>query len=167
MPVDSPGSCPGSIRPLWLGADDQLRPAVLARSGVPGGPGTPELRLHVMARDRHEVAQAWGLRAVPSSRCSGTPTMRSAPVASCSSAGTRARCRAVPSTRDVAVAAGQQLRLRARLHRPAEPPSSRALPPNPNSARSSSTPLTRPDRCNLTESDHVARVRACRSGRSR
>ncbi len=58
-----------------------------------------------------------------SSRCCGTPTMRSAPVASGSSAGTRARCRAVPSTRDVA---GPQLRLRPRLHRPAEPPSSRA-----------------------------------------
>ena len=61
-----------------------------------------------------------------SSRCCGTPTMRSAPVASGSSAGTRARCRAVPSTRDVAVVAGPQLRLRPRLHRPAEPPSSRA-----------------------------------------
>lgn len=38
---------------------------------------------------------------------------------------------------------------------------------NPNSARSSTTPLTWPKRWNLTESDHVAPGRAGRSARSR
>lgn len=62
----------------------------------------------------------WG-RFAGSSRCCVARTTRSASVESGSSAGTRGRCRAVPSTRVDAAGVAP----RRRRHRPAEPPRSR------------------------------------------